>query len=187
VCGVGAGDRRNEGEDRSVGLPPKPPAERRQAVLDLIGALRLGASGVPVWVGGLGPSMRAIAGEHADGWNAWGATPAEVSAAARVVLAAAATAGRPQPRVTWGGQVLLGLSAADAREQLATWSLGRPERDLAALVQGDPAAVAERLAALVEAGVQTFLLSFVGPGAARARRSFAHDVLPLVRRTSAPI
>jgi alkanesulfonate monooxygenase SsuD/methylene tetrahydromethanopterin reductase-like flavin-dependent oxidoreductase (luciferase family) len=181
VCAIGAGDWHNEQEDLSVGLPARTQAERQADVIGLVDVLRADVPGVPVWVGGAGARMRRIAGELADGWNIWGADPETVQSGAADVTRAANAAGRPAPVVSWGGQVVLAPSAAEAETRLATWGAGRPPAALAGVLRGDPDGVALGLAALAAAGASTFLLSFVGEGAAAARLEFARLVAPGLR------
>lgn len=181
VCGVGTGDSLNEAEDLSVGIGTLDSSRRRQSMLDVMMALRISAPDIPIWVGGMGQEVRVIAGRFADGWNAWGIPAATLATRSAVVAGAAAAAGRPLPRISWGGQVVLGSSAGDAATQLAAWAGGRSAKERAGVIAGDAEAVAAGLQELVASGVRTFLLSFVGAQAARARRAFAQDVLPLVR------
>ncbi|MEP7055839.1 MAG: LLM class flavin-dependent oxidoreductase [Actinomycetota bacterium] len=182
VCAVGGGDKLNEAEDLSVGLPALTGEQRRAAIRELVGVLRASMPEVPVWIGGTGPAMKALAGEIADGWNVWGATPEQVRMGSAEVLSAAGQHGRPGPRITWGGQVVLADTTAQAEEGVHSWGAGRSAAELAGVVRGDAGAVASQLRELVHAGAQTLMLSFVGPGAASARRTFARDVLPVVRR-----
>lgn len=181
ILGVGGGDRLNEGEDRSVGLAALTPEQRRESVRALVGVVRAQAPQVPVWLGGTSAAMRAMTGEVADGWNIWGRSPAVVAAGASDVRASAAAAGRPSPRITWGGPVLLAGTVYAATSALDVWAAGRSDAERAGVVHGDAAAVHDQLAALRAAGVQSFLLSFIGPDAATARRKFAQNVLPVVR------
>ncbi len=181
VCAIGAGDRMNEAEDRAVGLPTTTPSERRAAVAAVMAAVRAEVPGVPIWLGGLGPTMQRMAGESADGWNIWGAVPEAVAAGAQNVRAIAATVGRPAPTVTWGGQVLLAPTKAEADQRLAAWGQGRSAVELSGVVRGDATGVARGLGQLIEAGAEVLVLSFVGAGAADARRAFAADVLPRLR------
>lgn len=185
VCGVGGGDRLNEAEDVSVGLPSLDPESRRQAIRAVLAAMHLAAPDVPCWIGGTSAAIRAMAGEIGDGWNVWGARASVVQVGAAEVAVAAQAAARPQPRITWGGQVVLAASPEQARNSLTGWGSGRSDSEIGGVISGDAAGVAAALGELMEAGVQTFLLSFVGSDAAVARRAFAADVLPVVRRMAA--
>lgn len=182
VCGIGAGDRLNEAEDVSVGLPVLAPAARRDAAASLVTAVRSEVPGVPVWIGGSGRAIKAMAGRLADGWNIWAASPDLLRSGAAEVTSAAVESGRPAPRITWAGQILLAATPRDAAGQRGGWAAGRSENEVAGLISGDAVGVGRQLADLVSAGAQTIVLSFVGPDATRARRSFAQTVLPGVRR-----
>ena len=59
-------------------------------------------------MGGDSERARAIAAADADGWNGWGLSPERFASLA---------AGMPC-EVTWGGQVLIGRTAAAAAEKL---------------------------------------------------------------------
>jgi alkanesulfonate monooxygenase SsuD/methylene tetrahydromethanopterin reductase-like flavin-dependent oxidoreductase (luciferase family) len=182
VCAVGGGDRLNEAEDRAVGLPAHTSAERHAAVAAVITQMRAEAPGVPIWLGGTGPTLQRMAGEYADGWNVWAAVPEALRAGAANVRRVAAAADRPAPpTITWGGQVLLAPTQLQADDRLAAWGAGRSEVELAGVVRGDAEVVARGLAALVDAGAEVLMLSFVGVGSADARRVFASDVLPRLR------
>jgi alkanesulfonate monooxygenase SsuD/methylene tetrahydromethanopterin reductase-like flavin-dependent oxidoreductase (luciferase family) len=185
VCAVGAGDRSNEQEDLSVGLPALTQAARHSQLLRLVETMRSTTPDLPVWLGGTSAWMRRTAGEIADGWNVWGAGPDRLRAGVAEVTAAAAAAGRSRPVISWAGQVLLAPTRAEAEERLAVWGGGRPPDQLAAVLHGDPAGVTAGLAALAAAGASTFLLSFIGAGAAQARREFAQLVLPGLRAAPA--
>jgi len=182
ICGIGAGDRLNEAEDVSVGLPVLSVGSRHAGVQSLVRAVRSAVPGVPIWIGGRGRAIKAMAGQLADGWNVWGVPAESLRSGAAEVQAAAAESGRPAPRITWAGQILLAPTAQEADRQVAAWGAGRSEGELAGLISGDAAGVERRLAELLTAGAQTIALSFVGPDAARARRSFPQTVLPGVRR-----
>jgi alkanesulfonate monooxygenase SsuD/methylene tetrahydromethanopterin reductase-like flavin-dependent oxidoreductase (luciferase family) len=181
VCGLGGGDRFNAGEDHSVGLPVLGPQQRTAAVVAAVAAVRDGAPGVPVWLGGSGPAMARLAGAAADGWNIWGAPPALLAERAAAVAAAAQEAGRPTPVISWGGQVVVGRDDDAAERRLREWGAGRTPGQLAGVVHGGPARVAERLGVLAGAGASAFLLSFVGAGAGAARRLFAREAAPILR------
>jgi alkanesulfonate monooxygenase SsuD/methylene tetrahydromethanopterin reductase-like flavin-dependent oxidoreductase (luciferase family) len=181
VCGLGGGDRFNAAEDHAVGLPVLGPAQRTSAVLAAVAAVRDGAPGVPVWLGGSGPAMARLAGSVADGWNIWGAPPALLVERVGAVAAAAAEAGRAAPVISWGGQVVLGADDDTAKDRLQEWGAGRTPGQLAGVLHGGPARVAGQLRALADAGASTFLLSFVGAGAGDARRRFAGEAAPLLR------
>jgi alkanesulfonate monooxygenase SsuD/methylene tetrahydromethanopterin reductase-like flavin-dependent oxidoreductase (luciferase family) len=195
VVGVGCGDPTNEPENLAFGLPFGGPAERARAVEDIVAALRgpLAGSrptGAPpwgspdpsappeVWVGGIGPGARDLAGRLADGWNGWALTPEELAAGLTGVRRAAEEAGRDPATVagTWGGQVLVAPDRREAAGRLARWGADRPPAQVARVVAGDPDAVLARLRALGDAGATWCVLATVGTGAwsaAEARAALA--------------
>ena len=142
--------------------------------------------GAEIWVGGTGHRARGLAARDADAWNGWGLTPEELAAALLEVGRAAEEAGRDPAEVagTWGGQILVAESAAEARALLARWGSGRPAEEVGRVVAGDPAAVLGRLAELGEAGATWCVLAPVGgPGAPmRALLAEAADLAPRVMR-----
>jgi alkanesulfonate monooxygenase SsuD/methylene tetrahydromethanopterin reductase-like flavin-dependent oxidoreductase (luciferase family) len=166
VLGLGTGDASSAREDALLGVPHLSPAERRDAVRATVAAVRDAVPGLPVWVGGNGALTRALAAEVADGWNAWALTPAEIPAL--------------PVTVTWGGQVVLGATAAAAAERLASWTPGRDPEERARALTGTPDEVAARLLALRDGGVAEAFVAFVGGDADGQRRTFAREVLPAV-------
>lgn len=167
VLGLGTGDASSAREDALLGQPPLDGPARRDALRATVAAVRATVPEVPVWVGGNGARTRALAAEVADGWNGWALTPEELS---------------PLPvTMTWGGQVVLGATAAEAAERLAGWTPGRDPAERARALTGTPEEVAARLRALAEAGVAEAVVAFVGGDADRQRATFAREVLPLVR------
>jgi alkanesulfonate monooxygenase SsuD/methylene tetrahydromethanopterin reductase-like flavin-dependent oxidoreductase (luciferase family) len=183
IVGVGRGDLANRDENLAFGLPFGSIAERAAAVEDTVAALRGPQAGSPrpeVWVGGVGPGARELAGRLADAWNAWALDPDELAAGLADARAAAERAGRDPASVaaTWGGQVLVAPDRADAQVRLERFSPGRPPAELARVVTGDPDSVLERLRALGDAGASWCVLALVGgPGAeARALLAAAADL-----------
>jgi alkanesulfonate monooxygenase SsuD/methylene tetrahydromethanopterin reductase-like flavin-dependent oxidoreductase (luciferase family) len=61
--------------------------------------------------------LRTAAGREADGWNGWSTGEHDFAAEAVDVLERARAVGR-QVEITWGGQVLIGRTAADAAAKL---------------------------------------------------------------------
>jgi alkanesulfonate monooxygenase SsuD/methylene tetrahydromethanopterin reductase-like flavin-dependent oxidoreductase (luciferase family) len=172
VLGLGAGDSSSAREDEALGVAPTSAATRRERLRETIAAVRGGVPDLPVWVGGTSEGVRRIAAEEADGWNGWAVTPDEVRDAAMPTAPYA---------VTWGGQVLLAPTAAEAAERAAAWNPGRGPAEKTRLVSGDARGVATALGAFGDAGVIECLVAFVGGEAAEQRRAFARDVLPLLR------
>jgi alkanesulfonate monooxygenase SsuD/methylene tetrahydromethanopterin reductase-like flavin-dependent oxidoreductase (luciferase family) len=178
IVGVGRGDVANRDENLAFGLPFGSIAERTAAVEDTVAALRGPLAGAPrpeVWVGGVGPGARDLAGRLADAWNAWALDPDELAAGLADVRVAAERAGRDPAAVaaTWGGQVLVAFDRRDAQVRLERFSPGRPPAELARVVTGDPDTVLERLRALGDAGASWCVLASVGGPGADARALLA--------------
>jgi len=178
IVGVGRGDLANRDENLAFGLPFGSIAERAAAVEDTVAALRGPLAGSPrpeVWVGGVGPGARELAGRLADAWNAWALDPDELAAGLADARVAAERAGRDPAAVaaTWGGQVLVAPDRREAAERMARWSPGRPPAELSRVVAGDPGTVLERLRALGDAGAGWCVLALVGGPGAEARALLA--------------
>jgi alkanesulfonate monooxygenase SsuD/methylene tetrahydromethanopterin reductase-like flavin-dependent oxidoreductase (luciferase family) len=178
VIGVGRGDRANQPENRAFGLPFGTPADRARAVRDTAAALRGPLAGSPqpeVWVGGVGPGARDLAGRLADGWNGWALTPEELAAGLAGVRRTAEQAGRDPATVagTWGGQMLVAPDRHEAADRLARWGEGRPPAEVARVLAGDPDTVLARLRALGDAGASWCVLATVGTPAGEARAALA--------------
>lgn len=120
VAGVGVGDRHSRPENLAYGAPFLPRAERIASMAGV--CRRLADRGITTWVGGESAAVAAVARDHADALNLWGASAdAVASAAAR------------QP-VTWAGQVdlvaagplHLGAHLRAVAEAGATWAVVAP-------------------------------------------------------------
>ena len=109
VAALGTGDALNREENEAYGIAFAPAAERLAALVDCCRQLR--SAGVTAWVGGRSAAVRRAAGE-ADGWNAWGTDTATFAEEAAGVPAG--------PALTWGGQVLIGRTRAEADAKLRT-------------------------------------------------------------------
>jgi alkanesulfonate monooxygenase SsuD/methylene tetrahydromethanopterin reductase-like flavin-dependent oxidoreductase (luciferase family) len=167
IVGVGRGDLGNRGENLAFGLPFPDAAGRTRSLEATVAALRGPLAGQPppeVWVGGTGPSARALAGRLSDAWNGWGLTPDELAAGLADARRAAEAAGRDPAALeaTWGGQVLVAGDAAEAAARLDRWAAGRPPAEVARVLAGDPDAVLARLAGLRDAGATWCVLAPVG-------------------------
>jgi alkanesulfonate monooxygenase SsuD/methylene tetrahydromethanopterin reductase-like flavin-dependent oxidoreductase (luciferase family) len=178
VIGVGRGDPDNRDENLAYGLPFPGPAERSRAVADTVAALRGPLAGAPppeVWVGGVGPGGRELAGRLADAWNGWARTPEELADGLAAVRRAAERAGRDPAGVagTWGGQVLVAPEDGEAEARLARWGAGRPPAETARVLAGAPGTVTARLRALGGAGAAWCVVAFVGGPAAEMRALLA--------------
>lgn len=108
IAALGTGDSGNRPENEAYGIPYPPVAERLVALVDCCRQLRV--AGVRTWIGGRSAAVRAAAGE-ADAWNGWGTDGAAFRADA-----AGVPAGTER---TWGGQVLVGRTRAEADAKLA--------------------------------------------------------------------
>jgi alkanesulfonate monooxygenase SsuD/methylene tetrahydromethanopterin reductase-like flavin-dependent oxidoreductase (luciferase family) len=135
VVGLGTGDRANRDENLAYGIPFPPAARRLASLGECCRGLR--QAGVRTWVGGRSAAVRRAAAE-ADGWNAWGADPGTFAAEAALVP--------PGRELTWGGQVLVGRTRAEADAKLAAHG-GRPN-----LVAGTVEDLRRHLEALAAAG-----------------------------------
>lgn len=114
VAGLGTGDHQSAPEHLAYGVPYPPPGARRARLSQL--ARRLGAAGVPTWIGGGSAATNELASELQVPLNLWGATPAAVAAASR------------QGEVTWGGTLPRDPGAAasllrDLAEAGASWAV----------------------------------------------------------------
>jgi alkanesulfonate monooxygenase SsuD/methylene tetrahydromethanopterin reductase-like flavin-dependent oxidoreductase (luciferase family) len=147
VAGVGTGDAQSKPEDEAFGVTYEPVAERLARLSRVVGELR--QRGVTTWIGGRSVVVRSMAAETADGLNIWAATPAEVASEV-ADLHRRTPAGR-QVAVSWGGQVLIGRTDAEAAAKLERYG-SRPN-----LVHGTVTGVARHFEALAEAGV-TFVV-----------------------------
>lgn len=107
IAALGTGDSLNREENEAYGVPFAPVADRVAAVVDCCRRLR--AAGVTTWIGGRSPAVR-MAAANADGWNGWGTD---------VATWADEAAGVPHGgELTWGGQVLIGRTRAEAGAKL---------------------------------------------------------------------
>jgi alkanesulfonate monooxygenase SsuD/methylene tetrahydromethanopterin reductase-like flavin-dependent oxidoreductase (luciferase family) len=140
-----------------------------------------------VWVGGTGPSARALAGRLADGWNGWGLTSEELAAGLADARRAAGAAGRDPAAVgaTWGGQVLVAADAAEAAARLDRWAAARPPAEVARVLAGDPGTVLARLAELRDAGATWCVLAPVAAPRDPALAALAEAAGLLPRQTPA--
>jgi alkanesulfonate monooxygenase SsuD/methylene tetrahydromethanopterin reductase-like flavin-dependent oxidoreductase (luciferase family) len=178
IVGVGGGDASNRAENLAFGLPYPDAAGRSAAVAATVATLRAPVAGrarPAVWVGGNGPTGRALAGRLADAWNGWARTPEELAAGLADARRAAADAGRDPTGVaaTWGGQVLVGEDQVEAARLLDRWGSDRPPEERARVVAGDPETVLARLTELGEAGASWCVLALVAGSAGKMRSRVA--------------
>ncbi|MDQ3898645.1 MAG: LLM class flavin-dependent oxidoreductase [Actinomycetota bacterium] len=135
VAALGTGDSLNRGENEAYGIAFAPVPERVAALEGCCRRLR--AAGVTTWVGGRSSAVRRAASE-ADGWNGWGVDAAAFAREAAGVM--------PGPALTWGGQVLIARTRAEADAKLRTHG------DRPGLVSGTTDDLRHHLDGLVEAG-----------------------------------
>jgi 5,10-methylenetetrahydromethanopterin reductase len=143
-----------------------------------------GASTPPVIVAALAPAMLKLAGTVADGTITWMTGPATIEAhTAPTIRAAAAAAGRPEPRVMVSLPVSVTDDVAAAKERIAKLfsiypnlpsykaMLEREGAESAADIGfvGDEKSVAASIAGLADAGATDFVASIVGDAAERER------------------
>lgn len=142
---LGTGDSANRPENEAYGVGFGPVADRVAAVLGCSAALR--AAGVATWVGGRSAAVRRAAAVS-DGWNVWGVDAAGFAAEVAVFAREGGSdaEGGASPATSWGGQVLVGRTAADVGSKLAR--LG----DRPGLVHGTIGDLGGHLRALAAAG-----------------------------------
>ncbi len=155
--------------------------------------------GCPILIGALGPKMRRIAGELADGTITWMTGPRTLGEQIGPdVRAAAEAAGRPAPRVVAGIPVLLTDDPAGARAAASqifslygTLPSYRAMLDLEGVadpgelaIAGDEKAIEQAIGALADAGVTDFHASIFPFGAgAKQAMGRTHQLLgELARR-----
>jgi alkanesulfonate monooxygenase SsuD/methylene tetrahydromethanopterin reductase-like flavin-dependent oxidoreductase (luciferase family) len=176
TLGLGAADSMSKPEFEAYGLPFGSAEERIETVRATIAALQapelvLPGFAVPkTWIGGRAGTVRALAAEIADGWNAWGGDADRLAAEVDEIRK---QAGRPF-EVSWGGQVLLAPDTKQLAERLA-------ERDDAdRLVAGTPASVADQLRAFTDAGADELVLSLLSSPGWDSWSLFVDEVRPLL-------
>jgi alkanesulfonate monooxygenase SsuD/methylene tetrahydromethanopterin reductase-like flavin-dependent oxidoreductase (luciferase family) len=135
IAGLGTGDSLNREENEAYGVAFRPVAERLASLVGCCRALR--GAGVTTWVGGRSKVVREAAAE-ADGWNGWGTDAATFATDVAGVA--------PGRAVTWGGQVLIGRTRAEADAKLRAHG-ARP-----GLVAGTVDDLVDHLRALAAAG-----------------------------------
>lgn len=115
VAGIGTGDKLSREENEAYGIPFEQADIRRQRLGSV--ATAVGAAGIPVWVGGGGPEMVALARASGAAVNVW-----QVGADKVAPLVDQGV------EVTWGGPV--GDTVTDAKATLravaaagATWAV----------------------------------------------------------------
>jgi alkanesulfonate monooxygenase SsuD/methylene tetrahydromethanopterin reductase-like flavin-dependent oxidoreductase (luciferase family) len=174
IVGIGSGDDKSRPENHAFGLPHwAGPARVRQLEStvkivreyvngsevshrdDFVDLRHLPSSprtrpAPAIWVGGRTAGVLAVAGRHADGWNAWGCTPEEFRRDARFVRAAAN--GRAV-ELSWGALMVLAESDREAAGKLG-------HRNPADYLVGGPATIGEHLRRVAEAGAHHLIATF---------------------------
>jgi alkanesulfonate monooxygenase SsuD/methylene tetrahydromethanopterin reductase-like flavin-dependent oxidoreductase (luciferase family) len=157
IVALGTGDSLSRPENERAGVPFRPVAER---VADLVDCCRrLRSAGMRTWVGGHSAQLRTTAGREADGWNGWSTGEHDFAADAVDVRERARSAGR-QVEITWGGQVLIGRTAAAAAAKLERYG-SRP-----GLVHGTVDDLRRHFIALAALGVTWAVCAPLDVGAA---------------------
>jgi alkanesulfonate monooxygenase SsuD/methylene tetrahydromethanopterin reductase-like flavin-dependent oxidoreductase (luciferase family) len=140
IAGIGAGDSQSRAENEAFGLDFGTMTDRVFALHDAVRATH--GRDYPVWIGGRVAQVRAIVA-LADGWNAWGGSPAELARSERLVREIA-----PAATITWGGLVLTGDDDEAASKKAASRSLA-PD-----VLVGGPARLADGFAEYVARGAE---------------------------------
>lgn len=130
----------------------------------------------PIWVAGRSTRVIEIAGDLADGWNAWQGSPARY---ARDLKRVRERAGDRPLEPSWGGILMLGRDDAEASERMAG-------RDPAGFLVGGPETVAAKLQPYVDAGARHLTLTLGGPWSVDGLRLFARDVRAALSGAEAP-
>lgn len=173
VCvGVGSGDTMSAAENLAFGIPYWSGEDRTDQLASAVEVLHrfreekavtysddfASITGLPaapgprdysIWVGGRSVAALDLAGRLADGWNAWSASPEEVTNAAAALRK---IAGDRPLELTWGGQVVVEATDDAARERLG-------KRNPAHYLVGSPGTVGRYLRSLVDAGVEHLVLA----------------------------
>lgn len=135
IAALGTGDSLNREENDAYGVAFAPVADRVASVTECCRRLR--AAGVTTWVGGRSPAVRTAAA-GAGAWNGWGIDIATFEREAASLA--------PGTASTWGGQILIGRTPAEAAAK------GRAHGTRPGLVAGTVDDLRSHLDALAAAG-----------------------------------
>lgn len=165
IVGIGTGDSGNRAENEAYGLAFGTVQERLELLAHTAEILRDPPHSAEVWVGGNSARIRQVAAALDVAWNSWGLSAPVLAAGLEDIRCVREGAGQdPQTaRATWGGQVLMAPSMAQARRELERWGRDRSAGEVQATLWGDPAAIVEQLHQLGEAGANWTVLAPVGP------------------------
>lgn len=192
IVGLGSGDNKSREENEAFGIPYYSGADRTDQLrstaeiclglwenrefskddefttIDGLPGSPRGGQRPELWIGGRGDAALAVASDLGDAWNGWSGSPKHLrDDAARVTAGAAErTVG-----ITWGGQVLVGDSGAEAAAQAQL-------RHDPYLVWGSPDEIARRLKEYMDAGAEHLILTQVGPWSLEAQGRLAREVKP---------
>jgi alkanesulfonate monooxygenase SsuD/methylene tetrahydromethanopterin reductase-like flavin-dependent oxidoreductase (luciferase family) len=169
IATIGAGDSQSREENESFGLG-------FGTMQDRVDSLRAAVSaahdvGARVWVGGHAKSVRRIAAEEAQGWNAWGG---DVDQFASQVEETRAMGARPDFDCTWGGLVVLDEDDTRARAKAAR--LGASDQ----VIVGGPATVAAALARYGAVGADWVIVAPLDSRDPENARLLGEQVKPLL-------
>lgn len=167
---IGAGDAQSREENETFGLGFGTIEERVARLCDAVVACR--DQGFPVWVGGQAPSVRAVAADEADGWNAWG-TPVETFE--REAAEISGKAKREPFTCSWGGLIVIDRDDTAAREK-AERLHARDD-----VLVGGPKQLADELRRYGDAGAGWVICAPIDSGDASNATLLGEAVAPLLR------
>jgi alkanesulfonate monooxygenase SsuD/methylene tetrahydromethanopterin reductase-like flavin-dependent oxidoreductase (luciferase family) len=139
----------------------------------------------PIWVGGQGPKLLAIAARFADAWNAPVLPPEEVASRADTWRKLCAEEGRPMIEITYEGPVWIDENAeriAARLEHNRASELAIARTYARTAVAGTPDQVIARIKEYAEAGVTHFVCHFGKTTDLRGTELFARAVIPAFSR-----
>lgn len=113
LIGLGVGDSRSRREALGVGIELPALPERIARLRETITEIRSRTPRIEIWVGGWRPELRELAAEMADGWNAWGGTPAAFRQAAAELRSL-----NPDLLISWGALLDTGAGVDPVRRTL---------------------------------------------------------------------
>ena len=152
VVGIGAGDEESRPEMETFGLPMGTEADR---VDRLRAAVReLATAPYPTWVGGRASHVGAVAAEHADGWNRWGADVDRFTREVAEVRALVDQRNRDAANFTmsWGGLIVVGADDDAARAKAERLGAG------SSTIVGGPQTIADAAMRYRDAGAGWVIL-----------------------------